>query len=167
MKRILIFITIGSFFFSCKSKDEESTIKDNTIKEATLKDIAENQFLIAIDEMFPHGPGNAPAISENRVVYADDSLYVYDFTMKYQNEFGGFSRNKFEYIVAVQDSNLTRYLIRIREHEYSDLLLLFGETLGQPHNAQKDSIEQLRIIHNLGVVMCITYDGGKIYPANR
>ncbi len=165
MKRIIyaLFLIV---FLSCTPKGikKEITTKQGEQKVETLEEISENNLQNAIEELIPQSPDFKPDISKKSIVFYDDSIYVTAFSMKYKNKFGGFSRDRFQYIVAVQDSATYRYLLTVSENEFSDFLMLFSNILNQPRNRDvlNDSIAQRHLLHKLGVSYCITYEGGVI-----
>ncbi len=162
----IMIIMVLPFLFACSSnnkKAEELNMTEDP-KPKSLEEIADSNLQKAIEELVPQSPDYIPEISKKNRIFYDDSIYVAAFTMKYKNQHGGFSRDRFQYIVSVQDSVTCRYLLTLSKEELSDFLMLYTDALNQPQykGVQGDSLAERHLLHKLGVLYCITYEGGLI-----
>jgi hypothetical protein len=104
--RNITLVIILVFMFSCTSKQENKESKVEEVKVETFADKAKKYLNTAVDNRFPHEWQNTPQISERDVLIANDSLYVEQFKMRYQNEFGGISNGEITYVYVKTEYGL-------------------------------------------------------------
>lgn len=122
----LLFIVILALLVSCSQQQRQpvsEVVKPQPTPKEIVKKDAENGLLTYIDEKYPHGSDAKPEITDRDVVMNDDSIYWMRFKMKYQNEFGGFSRGKFCYVYVLDyDGTAKRGLFNTDNDSESDFL---------------------------------------------
>ena len=102
--KIILLCFATSFIIGCTNNKKQET-KNDSPKELTqaekMEKSAKNELNKLIEKKYPHGFDAQPVLSEYEVIQNDDSLYWSQFNMKYQNQFGGFSNGKFEFIYVL------------------------------------------------------------------
>lgn len=153
-KKVALLICL-LFVISCGQKPEE-------IKKETFAENAERHLPMVIEVLYPQTPNSKPEIAERKTLYADDSLHISSFVMKYQNALGVNSTDTFEYIFGLHKDASYYYLLSSRRHLYSELMDLYKETLSQSRYQNADSIKQLWMLHGIASFYCQANNGGKL-----
>ena len=103
MKKILFCLT-AIFIIGCTNNKKQETKNDSSkepVVAEKMEKSAKKELNKLIEEKYPHGFDAQPVLSEYKVLQNDDSLYWSQFNMKYQNQFGGFSNGKFEFLYVL------------------------------------------------------------------
>ena len=89
-----------------ENKQEEKTIVEN------LESKAKRQMMATIKEL-ANNPSSV-SISKFEKEFEFDSLYVAKFTMRAQNEFGGYSITDYEYIYMIKEDGIHDALVDLK-----------------------------------------------------
>ena len=137
--------------------------KSGEVKKDAFAANAEQHLPLAIEILYPQAPNSKPEISGKNTLYADDSLHIASFVMKYQNALGVSLRDTFEYIFGLHQDASYYYLLSPKAQRplYSELMDLYKETLNDPRYQHTDSIKQLWMLHGIAAFYCSANNGGK------
>ena len=160
MRKVIVLI-ISILLISCSNKSETKVGSADVLqKEETISTIAEKNLLLAIDEKYPHSDTASPEIGEKDILFSMDSLYVVSFMMKYQNEFGGYSRDKFEYVLVREKDAKYRQMLKLYDKKYNFYEVVTDAILSPQYaNILSDSMKMANLVYSLGVAYCIASDG--------
>ncbi len=125
MKKVLILLLSVSLF-SCSNKQEKVAEKETT-KVETFADKAKGYLYTAIDRKFPHDYQNQPQISEREVLIANDSVFVEQFKMRYQNEYGGITNGEMTYVFVKSGLGLQYALEDYSENHNKKFIMSMAE----------------------------------------
>ena len=153
--KFALFISL-LFIVSCGQKTGE-------VKKDAFTENAEQHLPIVIEVLYPQAPNSKPEIAEKKTLYADDSLHIASFVMKYQNALGVSTKDTFEYIFGLQKDASYYYLLtpQGQRHLYNELMDLYKETLSQPRYQDTDSITRMWMLHGIAAFYCNANNGGK------
>lgn len=154
MKKIGLLL-IAVLMAACQQKKEAPVERVQTFQEKAVAFRAK-----AIDECFPHEWQNQPVVSDVEVLINDDSTYVEQFKMRYQNEFGGISNGKITY-VYINDSGKLRHAV----YDYSqNNNYKFIMAMAEVYNRNKDKYPQTwdmesgELAFSAAQLMCAVYE---------
>ena len=142
------------FIVSCGQKPGE-------VKKDAFAENAEQHLPLVIDVLYPQAPNSKPEIAGKNTLYADDSLQIQSFVMKYQNALGVSSRDTFVYFFGLYKDASYYYLLTPQRHLYDELMSIYKETLNEPRYQNTDSITRKWMLHGMAAFYCNANNGGK------
>lgn len=155
MKKFVFILVAVMLTTACQQKKDAPVVKVQTFQD---KAVAYRS--TAIDECFPHDWQNQPSVSEVEVLINDDSTYVEQFKMRYQNEFGGISDGKITY-VYINDNGMLRHAV----FDYSqNNNYKFIMAMAEVYNHNKDKypqtwdLESGELASSAARLMCTVYE---------
>ena len=130
MKKIIP-IVVALVLMSCSSKQEQKQSEEGQAKVESFADKAKKYLNTAIDDRFPHEWQNAPQMSEREVLIANDSVFVEQFKMRYQNEYGGITNGEMTYVYIKTDSGLSYALEDYSQNHNKKFIMCMAEVFNR------------------------------------
>lgn len=120
-----------------ENKQEEKTIVEN------LESKAKRQMMATIKEL-ANNPSSV-SISKFEKEFEFDSLYVAKFTMRAQNEFGGYSITDYEYIYMIKEDGIHDALVDLKVNP--KIIMLAARAFNVASKKDKATLSKRKRLH--------------------
>ena len=123
-----------------ENKQEEKTIVEN------LESKAKRQMMATIKEL-ANNPSSV-SISKFEKEFEFDSLYVAKFTMRAQNEFGGYSITDYEYIYMIKEDGIHDALVDLKVNPKIIMLAARAFNVASKKDKNADFTSSIKVAAN-------------------